>query len=327
MKHRPILAIAAAAFLSAGAVDATVAQEFEIRAATIGAPGGIQEVALKKLKEVAEAASNGRIGVTIDTGGALGDQLANIESLQSGTLDIAGIETPITQVDPLMGIFSLPYIFRDRAHVDAVLYGEIGDEIRDRLAKHQVRAIGFYEGGFRQVTNNVRPIVVPEDLKGIKMRTPESKLRIAIFNHYGADASPLPYPELYSALQTGTFDGQENPAVEVQASRFYEVQKYLSFTNHVYTVGFILMSEQTFDKLPQDLQVVMVDAARQGGAASVAFGEEADANIAELARSKGMEVNEADVAAFVAASKPIWDEETANLGADAPGLISRIETK
>lgn len=328
MTHRIIVASVMAAFVAltaaAGFSDAAFAQEFKLRAATVGAPGGIQDIGLQKLKEVAEAKSGGRISITVYAGGSLGDQISNIESLQSGTLDIANIETPITQVDPLMGVFGLPYIFRSREHVDAVMNGPIGKEISERLAAHGVRAIGFLEGGFRQITNNVRPIYKPEDLKGVKMRTPESKLRIKIFNHYGANASPLPYPELYTALQTGAFDGQENPATEVKASRFYEVQKYLSFSNHVYTVGFLLMSEQVYQKLPDDLKQVMIEAAREASAATVEFGKQADAEIAELARSKGMEVNDADIASFVEASKPIWEEEAANLGPEASDLIKRV---
>jgi tripartite ATP-independent transporter DctP family solute receptor len=328
MKPSSIVTYASAALVAliamAGASNTSLAQEFSMRAATIGAPGGIQDVGLQKLKEVAEARSDGRISITIHTGGALGDQISNIEALQTSTLDIATIETPITQIDPLMGVFGLPYIFRSREHVDAVLNGPIGEEISERLAQHDVRAIGYYEGGFRQITNNVRPIYTPEDLQGITMRTPESRLRIKIFNHYGANASPLPYPELYTALQTGVFDGQENPAVEVAASRFYEVQKYLSFTNHVYTVGFLLMGEQLYQQLPDDLRQVMDEAARAASAATVEFGRQADAEIADLAQSRGMEVNEADIDSFVEASEPIWAEEAEDLGPEAADLIDRI---
>lgn len=323
MKRHLFSTIVAVA-LTAAALPAA-SQDVSLRANTIGAPGGIQDIALKKMKEVAEEKSGGRIKITIYTGGALGDQQANIEAMQSGTLDIATIETPITQVDPLMGVFALPYMFRDRAHIDAVMNGPIGADVRERLAKQGVRPIGYYEAGFRQITNNVRPIVKPEDLKGIKMRTPGSKLRIKIFNTWGANAAPLPYPELYTALQTGAFDGQENPLVEVRASRFYEVQKYLSLSYHLYQPGFMLMSESAFQKLPDDLKAVMIKAAAEGGKASVAFGEQADKEIIDLAKEKGMVVNATDIAAFQAASETIWAEETAALGDEAKDLISRVQ--
>jgi TRAP-type transport system periplasmic protein len=324
MKKRTLLTVCAATLLAGLGTTAT-AQDFTFRAATIGAPGGIQDAALTRMREVAEERSGGRIAITIATGGALGNQEENIESLQSGTLDIAGIETPIVTLEPLLGVLALPYMFRDRAHVDAVLNGEVGNEIRGMLRTHGVEVLGFYEAGFRHITNNVRPINSPEDLRGIRMRTPGSRQRIEIFTAWGADAAPLPYPELYAALQTGAFDGQENPLVEVKSSRFYEVQRYLSLTNHLYQSGYILMGGDSFARLPDDLKAVMIEAATEAYRASVSFGEAADSEVIDLARANGMEVNEADVAAFQAASEAIWVSQTAELGQPAMDLITRVQ--
>lgn len=324
MNKRTLLTLGAATLL-AGLGSAAAAQEFSFRANTIGAPGGIQEAALLRLKEVAEERSGGRIAITITTGGALGNQQENIESLQSGTLDIATIETPIVTLEPLLGVLALPYMFRDRDHVDAVMNGEVGDDIREMLRADGVEAIGFYEAGFRHITNNVRPINTPEDLRGVRMRTPESRQRIEIFTAWGADAAPLPYPELYAALQTGAFDGQENPLVEIKSSRFYEVQSYLSLTSHLYQSGYMLMSVDSFQQLPDDLQEVMTEAATEAYRASVAFGEAADSEVVDLARANGMEVNEADVNAFQAASEAIWTSQTAELGQAATDLIAQVQ--
>jgi tripartite ATP-independent transporter DctP family solute receptor len=324
MNKRTLLKLGVATLL-AGLGTAAAAQEFSFRAATIGAPGGIQEAALLRLKEVAEERSGGRIAISIATGGALGNQQENLESLQSGTLDIATIETPIVTLEPLLGVLALPYMFRDRAHVDAVMNGEVGDEIREMLREDGVEAIGFYEAGFRHITNNVRPINTPEDLRGVRMRTPESRQRIEIFTAWGADAAPLPYPELYAALQTGAFDGQENPLVEVKSSRFYEVQEYLSLTSHLYQSGYILMSADSFGNLSDDLKAVMIEAATEAYTASVAFGEAADSEVVELAKANGMEVNEADIDAFQAASEAIWVSQTAELGEAATDLIAKVQ--
>jgi TRAP-type transport system periplasmic protein len=324
MKKRNLLTVCAATLLAGLGTTAT-AQDFTFRAATIGAPGGIQDAALTRMREVAEERSGGRIAITVATGGALGNQEENIESLQSGTLDIAGIETPIVTLEPLLGVLALPYMFRDRAHVDAVMNGEVGNEIRVMLRAHDVEVIGYYEAGFRHITNNVRPINTPEDLRGVRMRTPGSRQRIEIFTAWGADAAPLPYPELYAALQTGAFDGQENPLVEVKSSRFYEVQRYLSLTRHLYQSGYILMSAESFARLPDDLKAVMVEAATEAYRASVTFGETADTEVIDLARANGMEVNEADIAAFQAASEAIWVSQTAELGQAAMDLISRVQ--
>jgi len=295
-----------------------------LRANTIGADGGIQMEALKTLKQSVEKSTGGSVKVRLHYSGALGDQVSNLESLRTGTLDISTIETPITTVDPLLGLLSLPYLFRDREHVAAVLSSSVGDEFKERLLERGYRVLGFYEGGFRHITNNRRPIIEPSDLQRLQIRTPSSPLRIRIFNEYGANAAPLPYPELYSALQTGVFDGQENPLVEVRASRFYEVQDYLSLSGHVYTVGFLLMGEERFQALPDSVQQALLEAGAAATKASVEFGKAADESTVAMVEKQGMEVNEVNLDAFIASSKPIWDEEADRLGDPAPALIERI---
>jgi tripartite ATP-independent transporter DctP family solute receptor len=301
------------------------AAEYSLRAHTINNPQSIHFTGMKKFKTLVEERSNGKIEVKLFHSGSLGDQRANLESLQSGTIDIATCDTPITTIDELMGVFGLPYIFRDRDHVQAVLYGPTGGWVADRLRAKGLEVLAYFEGGFRQITNNKRPIYKPSDLKGVKMRTPGSSLRIKTFNHYGANASALPYAELYSALQMGVYDGQENPAIEVKSSKFYEVQKYLSFTNHVYTVSFFLMSQMSYKKLPWDLQLLLKHAAYEASVATVAAGKAADSEIAGLAQSKGMKINQADIASFVEISKPIWDDYGKTMGDEATRLISIIE--
>lgn len=307
-----------------GSSTSLSADETLLRANTIGADGGIQMEALKTLKQGVEENTGGSVSIRLHHSGALGDQESDLESLRTETLDISTIETPITSVDPLLGLLALPYLFRDRDHVEAVLSGSVGDEFKERLQERGYRVLGFYEGGFRHITNNRRPIVEPSDLQGVRIRTPGSPLRIRIFSEYGANASPLPYPELYSALQTGVFDGQENPLVEVRASRFYEVQDYLSLSGHVYTVGFLLMGEERFQALPVDVQKALLDAGAAATKASVEFGKAADESIVAVVKENGMEVNEVNLDAFVAASKPIWDKEADRLGERAPALIEHI---
>ncbi|EHA15858.1 TRAP dicarboxylate transporter subunit DctP [Halomonas sp. HAL1] len=210
--------------LGLGLAGHVAAAELELRAATIGSQQGIQMAGLNALAEHVAEATNNNVDIKRFHSGSLGDQVSNIEAIDTRLLDIATIETPITTIDEDMGILSLPYLFRDREHVSNTLNGEIGKELKDKLQQQGYRVIGFYEGGFRHITNNRHAIEKPEDLDGLRIRTPGSRQRVEMFNAYGANASPLPYPELYSALQTGVFDGQENPLVEVEASRFYEVQ-------------------------------------------------------------------------------------------------------
>jgi TRAP-type transport system periplasmic protein len=275
-------------------------------------------------KELVEKRSNGKIEVKLFHSGAIGDDVANLEALKVGTLEIGTCDTPITTVDPLLGVFALPFIFRDRDHVASVMNGPVGAWTAERLRQKGLEVLAYFEGGFRQITNNKRPINEPADLKGIKMRTPSSALRIKMFNQYGANAAALPYPELYSALQMGAFDGQENPAIEIKSQKFWEVQKYLSFSNHVYTVSYFLMSPIVYKKLPWDLQLMVKQAAYEASLKTVEVGKRADEDLAALAESKGMKVNQANVAAFVEASKPIWESYSKEQGADTEKITAVI---
>jgi tripartite ATP-independent transporter DctP family solute receptor len=300
------------------------AQEFSFKANVPGNEEGIAYLGAKRFAEVVAEKSGGKIAVKVFHSSALGDQVSSIESMQAGTLDISTIETPITTVDPVLGATALPYVFTGRDHVAKAFAGPAGAWIEEKLAAKGLRVIGFLEGGFRQITNNVRPIVTPDDLKGVKMRTPGSKLRIKIFNHYGANASPLPFKELYTALQTGVFDGQENPVIWAKATKFYEVQKYLSITNHLYTVNYLLMSDKAYQSLPADLQAVVKEAGRDAAAYSVEVGIKADSEIVDFLKQNGMQVNQADVGSFVDASRAIWTEWSDEQGEDAKKLVDMI---
>ena len=310
--------------LGLGLAGHVAAAELELRAATIGSQQGIQMAGLNALAEHVAEATNNNVDIKRFHSGSLGDQVSNIEAIDTRLLDIATIETPITTIDEDMGILSLPYLFRDREHVSNTLNGEIGKEIKDKLQQQGYRVVGFYEGGFRHITNNRHAIEKPEDLDGLRIRTPGSRQRVEMFNAYGANASPLPYPELYSALQTGVFDGQENPLVEVEASRFYEVQDYLSLSGHVYTVGFLLMNESRFQDLDSSVQRALLEGGEQAFEATVNFGEQADQSVVELVKENGMEVNDVDTDAFIAASQPLWDSFTEGLSQEARDMVQRI---
>jgi tripartite ATP-independent transporter DctP family solute receptor len=313
-----VVGLIAAAAMPAGAA------EFNLKFNAPSPDGGVHGAGMHAFKQCVESRSDGRVEVKLFFSGALGAQVDGIEAMQAGTLDMMAIDTPITTIDKLLSVFGLPYIFRDREHVDTVMNGGIGDWVRERLVARGVRPLGYWEGGFRHITNNVRPISKPEDLKGIKMRTPSSKIRMKIFNTYGANASALPFPEVYSALQMGVYDAQENPAEVVATSKFYEVQKYLSFTSHVYTVSYPLMSEAVYSKLPWEIQVLMNQCGREAGGVTVDFSIKTDNDIAALVKKHGMQVNNADTEAFVAASRPIWDELAAEMGGEARTLIGLV---
>lgn len=318
----------AAAAVTTAAVGTSIAADVTLRANVPGNEEGIAYLGAKRFADLINERAGGKVTIKLFHSSSLGDQVSSIESMQAGTLDISTIETPITTIDPVLGATALPYVFRGREHVAAAFSGPAGAWIEERLAAKGLRVLGFMEGGFRQITNSVRPIFKPSDLKGVKMRTPSSKLRIKIFNTYGANASPLPFKELYTALQTGVFDGQENPVIWAKSTKFYEVQKYLSITNHLYTVMYLLMSDAAYQKLDADTQAMFKQAGREATAYSVEVGIKADNEIVGFLKTKGMQVNQADIDAFVGASKPIWGDWAAETGGDAQKLIDMIaETK
>ena len=317
--------IATAIALSMSAVSAAYAQEFSFKANVPGNEEGIAYLSAKRFADTVAKETGGKVAVRVFHSSALGDQPSSLEAMKVGTLDIATIETPITKVDPVLGATALPYVFQGREHVAKALDGDAGKWIEKRLAAKGYQVIGFLEGGFRQITNNKRPIMTPADLKGVKMRTPGSKLRIAIFNHYGANASPLPFSELYTALQTGTFDGQENPVIWAKTTKFFEVQKYLSITNHLYTVTYLLMSDKAFKKLTPDLQAAVKIAGHEAAKYSVELGIKADKEVVDFLKTKGMKVNDADVDSFVKASKKIWTDWAKENGKDAQTLIDLVQ--
>ena len=300
------------------------AQEHTFKANMPGNEQSIAYQSVERFDEVLAELTNGAVNIDLFANSALGDQESSLESMQTGLLDMATVETPITSVVPALGATALPYIFSGRDHVEAAMDGDAGQMIEEMLLAKGLRPVAFLEGGFRQITNDVRPINVPADLEGIKMRTPGSALRIKIFNHYGANASPLPFSELYSALQTGVFDGQENPVIWVQSQRFYEVQDYLSLTNHLYTVTYLLMSEDKFQSLTEEQQQAVLEAGDAAESYSVELGTKADAEIVSFLEEQGMKVNEADIAAFTDASSVIWTEWAAEQPAAAQDLIDAI---
>tara|TARA_R110002049_G_scaffold23545_3_gene83385 strand:- start:110222 stop:111211 length:990 start_codon:yes stop_codon:yes gene_type:complete len=324
MNRRTLVALALATSVSALATAPVLAQDATFRVNVPGNEDGIAYRSVEHFSEVLSEKTQGALDVKLFHSSALGDQESSIEAMQSSILDMATIETPITAVAPVLGATALPYIFSSREHVKAAMDGEAGEMIEALLAEKGLRVVGFLEGGFRQITNNVRPVVTPEDLKGIKIRTPGSALRIAIFNHYGANASPLPFSELYSALQTGVFDGQENPVIWAQSTKFYEVQKYLSLTNHLYTVTYLLMAEDKYQALTDAQKQAVLEAGEAAELRSVELGIKADAEIVDYLIKEGMEVNKADIAAFTAKSGQIWTDWAAKQGPEAQQLIDLI---
>jgi TRAP-type transport system periplasmic protein len=234
---------------------------------------------------------------------ALGGEVEMLKAVQLGTVDMAFITgAPLPNFVPEIGVFNIPFLFRDAEHAHAVSDGPIGQSYLTKFRDKGLVALAWGENGMRHLTNNKHEIRTPGDLEGLKLRLPQSDVMLAGFKALGANVSPLAFPLLYGALQSGEFDGQENPIATIQSSKFNQVQKYLTLSGHVYDPAILFISEDSFDDLSVDNKKSFVEAARLAGQASRQFAADAEKNgVAELAQSGMKVVANVDRASFAAA--------------------------
>lgn len=262
--------------------------------------------------------------------GQLGDEIVHMEQVRTGQLDVYPLGSDAIVLDEKWAIFDMPFLFTNREQVARVLDGPIGDELKVSMRERAgIEVLSFGEIGFRQITNNVRPIVEPSDLQGIKLRVPGSETRILTFETLGATPITMNYGELYLAMQQGVVDGQENPLAAILNSSFYEVQKYCSLSNHVYTPITFVMNGRRYDSLSDEQRQAVDEAAQEAALESRRAGEQADAELVEeikQASNGSMEFNEIDASAFQKASEPIWDEIAEIAGKDLSAqLIKTVQ--
>lgn len=275
-------------------------------------------------KKVAER-SDGKIKVRTFPNGVLGGDVQVLSSLQGGVVEMmtwnAGLM--INHVTDF-GILDFPFLYTDTAKVDAMLDGEVGKMLTDQLPKNNLVGLAFWELGVRNLTNNVRPVGTLEDIAGLKIRAQQSPLFLDVWRALGANPTPLPFTEVNTALETGTVDGQENPAALILASRFNEVQKYLSLTRHNYNPQIVLISKTFWDTLNPAEQQLLGEVAQEVRLEQRRISREADIKaIAEL-RSSGMQVNDlppAEIARIQAKIRPVVDKYAAQIN---PELVSKV---
>jgi TRAP-type transport system periplasmic protein len=249
---------------------------------------------------------------------ALGDEVVHMQMIRTGQIDVYPMGSDAIQLDPTWAIFDLPFVFKDRETVTRLLDGEVGERLRASMReKADLEVLAFGEIGFRQITNNVRPIVVPEDLQGVRLRVPGSRMRSLMFETYGASPVTMNLGELYLALQQGAFDGQENPLAGTVNRSFHEVQKYFSMSNHVYTPVTFVMNGEKFDSLSEEQKALVKRAALEAAQYTRELGAKADQDyLVMLQESDRNEVNEIDLAAFQAASEPVYAAIAEEAGAE-----------
>lgn len=248
-------AICMAAFaIGAGVGTASADPELLIKVAHAASSTNTGHKALEFMDTELRKRTDGRIGIQIFPNGQLGGERELIESMQLGNLDMAFVSSaPLANFNKQFYAFDIPFLFKDRAAAYRALDGEIGQQLLASLDKVGLHGLGYWENGFRQLTNNVREIHSPADLEGLKMRTMENDMHIALWRAEGADPAPLSFSELFTALQQGTFDAQEGPINLFYDMKFYEVQKYITLTNHIYSPFVVLVSPDLMPKMsPED---------------------------------------------------------------------------
>jgi len=247
---------------------------------------------------------------------ALGNEDVHLQMIRTGQIDVYPMGSDAVSLDPKWAIFDMPFLLSDRDTIARLLSGDIGEEMRRSMRDSAgLEVLAFGELGFRQITNNVRPIVTPDDLRGLQIRVPGSAARILSFTSFGAQPISMNMGELYLGLQQGTVDGQENPLAQIKNRSFYEVQDYLSLSNHVYSPITLVMNGRKFDSLSDEHKAAVMRAAEAARAYSVEIAIEADSQLLDEMRGE-IEVNQIDLVAFKAASEPVWTEIGAMAGSE-----------
>lgn len=318
-----VLLMACGTFVFAsGQKDLSTPETMEIRLGTVTAATGSQEAAFatKFIERVTEL-SDGKITVQYFPGGQLGSQRDMLQQAQLGELEIVIAASNMIEIEPKFGVFDLPYIFRSNEHAWKVLDGEIGREMNQVLSAKNLIVLAYSELGFRQTSNNIRPIVTPDDFQGLKIRTPENKLRIETFKALGAAPTPVSFGELYTALQQGVVDGQENPLSTIVSMKFYEVQKYVSLTKHVYSPSYVTASLIWWNSLNDEQRRIFGEAAQDAKQYAREVNTQQTGKLIDVLQENGIQVNDVDIQQFIDKASSVWESYKPVYGED---LINRI---
>lgn len=323
-KRRTLAALVAGALLAAAPAFA----QFQER--TIKFTNGVNEdhpvgVGVKKMQEVLAAKSGGKLKIAAFWGGAAGNDLQATQALRAGTQEmVCTSSSPLVGIVKELGVFDLPFLFANEKEADAVLDGPAGVYFNKKLEEAGLVNLAYWENGFRNLTNSKKPVAKAEDFEGIKLRVMQNNIFLDTFRTLGTNAVPMAFPEVFTALETKTIDGQENPFVTIETSKFNEVQKYLSVTRHAYTPFLILYSKKLWDQLSPQEQAVLREAAMEGQKVQRAANRTLNEKSLASLRTKGMQVNEISAAEqrrIVAKVQPVYEKNAATIGADAIKVV------
>ncbi|TFH87188.1 TRAP transporter substrate-binding protein [Billgrantia azerbaijanica] len=281
--------------------------------------------------DILDKRTEGRITVNVFPNSQLGDDVQMMEMLQTGTLDMSyPSSSPATTYVEELAVFDLPFLLPTREAAVAVMNSEVAQGMLDAFDGSGIKALTFSENGYRQLSNSVRPVETPEDVggldvSGLTIRTMENPVHLSIWETLGANPTPMAFGELFSAMEQGVVDGQENPWSTILTSNFHEVQDYGSETRHVYTPFIMMMSERTWDRLAPEYQELVVEAAKKSAEYEIQLSAEYDDWSRQQLEERGMQITRLDdgqIAAFQEAVQPVYDEWGPRIGED---LIAEVQ--
>lgn len=302
---RSVLALAAMAWLPLGAH----AQALKLTLGHGAAPGNPRHEAALKFAEVLKAKTSGRVEVQVAPSAQLGDDAAMVTALRTGALDMsANSQGAVSAAVPEYAAYGMPFLFASAAQAFKLLDGPLGKELAEKSADKGLVVLGYWDNGIRHMTNSKRPITQVADMKGLKMRTPPDATLVDIMQALGAEAQQIKFAELYVALQQGVVDGQENPLANIYASKLYEVQKYLTLTNHQFQMTPFLMSKRSWDRLTEADRKAVTEAAHEATTLQRRLSQEADDKLLADLKAKGVQVSTVDKAAFAKATANVDDK-------------------
>lgn len=275
-------------------------------------------VGAREFKKALEARVGNRVDVQLFPNRAIGDERPLLDGMRLGTVDMGVITNAvIAQIEPAFQVNDMPFLFSSEEQGHRVLDGPVGAQLRTRLEARGVIPLAYMEGGFRHMINNIRPVVRPEDLRGIKFRVLQSPIYIEMYRVLGGNAVPMAWSETFTAVQQGAVDGLEIPLGIIDQNRYYEVTRYLSLTGHIYSMIGLLMAKRTFDRLPADLKTAVQEAGTEARGIQRRQNAEATQGLLTNLRARGMQVNEVpDKAAFRRGVMPMYESFRGQIGAD-----------
>jgi tripartite ATP-independent transporter DctP family solute receptor len=302
---RCLIAAAACALLPLAAH----AQAMKLTLGHGAAPGNPRHEASVKFAELVKAKTSGRIEVQVAPSAQLGDDAAMVTALRTGALDLsANSQGAVANAVPEYAAYGMPFLFSSPAAAFKLLDGPLGKELADKSAEKGLVVLGYWDNGIRHMTNSKHPIAKVEDMKGLKMRTPPDAVLVDIMQALGAEAQQIKFAELYVALQQGVVDGQENPLMNIHASKLYEVQKHLALTSHMFQMTPLLVSKRTWDRLSEADRKALAAAASEATALQRKLAQEADDKLLADLKAKGVQVSTIDKAAFSKATAKVEEK-------------------